>query len=254
MSRNSEEELGMTTVESIRRIRRPALTIWIVLWLLLAAMLLFPVRFGLLRMAMVGTTAGIGIGTLLLFGNRRGVQALALLAAGCLAFLLLAPGSPGDPARLRLAYVDALSRYEGARYVWGGVTRRGIDCSGLVRSGLIDALVREGWRTANPRLLREAAALWWHDSSARALKDGHRDQARQIVTTPSLNELDASRLRPGDFAITEDGVHALAYLGESVWIEADPTVMRVIRVKAPSPENAWFDRPVHIMRWKRLKT
>lgn len=232
--------------------RRQALILWIVLWLMLAAMILFPVRFGLLRLAMVGTAAGIGIGMILLFGHRRGVKGVSFMVMGGLAVLLLAPASEGDPVRLRKAYVEALSRYEGVRYVWGGETRRGIDCSGLIRSGLIDAQIRVGVRTANPRLLREAATLWWHDSSARALKDGHRRMTRPVLAAPSLNVLDHSKLLPGDFAITEDGIHALAYLGNRVWIEADPAEMRVIRVSAPSPDNSWFDRPVRIMRWSGL--
>ena len=55
---------------------------------------------------------------------------------------------------LRQKYVDSLVRYEGTKYVWDGENRLGIDCSGLVRKGLIDAAVRAGISTWNPRLIR----------------------------------------------------------------------------------------------------
>lgn len=61
---------------------------------------------------------------------------------------------------------------------------------------------------------------------------------------------------PGDMAVTSSGVHVLAYLGERTWIEADPNELqgnRVIRVKTPT-RNAWFNMPVHIMRWRQFDT
>ncbi|MFN2599036.1 MAG: NlpC/P60 family protein, partial [Pyrinomonadaceae bacterium] len=51
---------------------------------------------------------------------------------------------------MRRAYIASLESYEGTRYVWGGENSRGIDCSGLVRRGLINADFHEGVVTANP--------------------------------------------------------------------------------------------------------
>ena len=55
-------------------------------------------------------------------------------------------------------------------------------------------------------------------------------------------------------AVTSNGVHVLAYVGDSTWIEADPSALvgyKVVQIKAPT-SNAWFNTPVHIVRWRRL--
>lgn len=56
---------------------------------------------------------------------------------------------------------------------------------------------------------------------------------------------------PGDFAVTSDGVHVMAYIGDQTWLEADPDVKKVIKVKAPS-DNPWFSEPVNVMRWAQF--
>ena len=52
-------------------------------------------------------------------------------------------------------------------------------------------------------------------------------------------------------AVTDDGLHVLAYLGDSTWIQADPNAKKVIKLKAPST-NEWFGVPVKLMRWEAL--
>src|SRR5262249_44726308 len=149
-------------------------------------------------------------GALLLFWRKKIVRAVCLalgLLAGALCFL---PGRAADPASLRAGYVASLQGYEGTLYVWGGETHLGIDCSGLVRCGLIEANLKRGIFTANPALIRQSFALWWHDCSARELGEGYRGKTRLILETPSLNALDHSRILPGDIAVTDSGVHTLA--------------------------------------------
>jgi hypothetical protein len=51
---------------------------------------------------------------------------------------------------------------------------------------------------------------------------------------------------------TADGGHVMAYLGNSVWIEADPVVGRVIVVKAPCQTNPWFEQRIRIVRLTSL--
>jgi hypothetical protein len=73
-----------------------------------------------------------------------------------------------------------------------------------------------------------------------------------LFASPRINELDSSKLRPGDFAVTADGVHTLAFLGGDTWIEADPNRMKVITAQSPNREIVWFDVPVAIVTWKSL--
>jgi cell wall-associated NlpC family hydrolase len=144
-----------------------------------------------------------------------------------------------------------LRGYEGTRYVWGGENRLGIDCSGLVRKALVNANVSEGVRSLNPSALRTAISLWWNDCSARALGEGHRELTQHLFDASSINQLDFAKLQSGDLAVTDDGVHVLAYLGEGNWIEADPDMRRVLVLSVPST-NTWFDTPVRLMRWRQF--
>ena len=64
--------------------------------------------------------------------------------------------------------------------------------------------------------------------------------------------MDQSQLLPGDLAVTRGGAHVMAYLGDHLWIEADPVVGRVITVTAPSHDNPWFYADMRIMRWRSL--
>ena len=51
--------------------------------------------------------------------------------------------------------------------------------------------------------------------------------------------------------VTANGMHVLAFLGNGLWIEADPGEMKVLRVKVPS-NNPWFSAPVQLVRWCQL--
>ena len=219
---------------------------------LLGALVLYPVSTGALRAGELLCLFGLwGVMLLLVWGRRVARYALLGVTLCALAFLA-SPGGTGDAAALRGGYVDSLSEYGGTKYVWGGEGRFGIDCSGLVRRGLIDADFRRGLVTANPKLIRDAASLWWHDSSAKTLLAGYGGRTREILAAPSINELDHSRLLPGDIAVTADGLHTLAYSGDRTWIEADPIPMRVVKVSVPSGVT-WFKVPVHVMRWRQFE-
>jgi len=163
------------------------------------------------------------------------------------------PGTFSVPAdELRSAYLAALQRYQGVRYVWGGESPLGIDCSGLIRRGMIDALFRRAVTHFEPATFREASKLWWRDCSAQDLGKGAQGRTVSVTSTTSLNTLDAASIQPGDLAVTASGVHVLAHLGGGEWIQADAYPMRVIRVRAPS-KDPWFDVPMNIVRWQWLE-
>jgi cell wall-associated NlpC family hydrolase len=179
-----------------------------------------------------------------------GTLSICLIAA---AALVLAPGRPLDAGRLRDAYRVELLRYQGCRYVWGGENRLGVDCSGLVRIALVNAMLRQGICTANPNLVRSGLSLWWHDQSAQSLRDGGEGTVVPVVAADSVNAVDYSHLQVGDLAVTASGVHVMAYAGGRLWVEADPIQHRVIAVDAPAPNDPWFRTKVRVMRWTALQ-
>lgn len=236
------------------RTRSAVFVLWLLLWPLLLGALLCPLRLGLLRLTVLLCLLGLWAGALGLGYARKPVRvvclALLLLPAG-----LLLPGRPADTGALRRAYTDSLRRYQGTRYVWGGGSRQGIDCSGLVSRGMMDADATEGLKTANPRLLRQAISLWWHPCTAHDLGEGYAGRTRLLLTTPSLNALTGDQVMPGDIAVTLGGAHTLAYLGGQTWIEADPNLLygdSVIVVRTPS-RNAWFRTGMRLLRWRQLE-
>ena len=213
----------------------------------------YPIRFGSLRALVFAVVVFWCVLSLALLWPHKVLRLCGVGLAGLAALFLLAPGRAVDAPRLRESYVRSLINYEGTTYVWGGENARGIDCSGLVRRGLIDANWKTGLATFNPAPVRRAVAMWWFDCSAKALKESYRGWTKTISTTPSLNALDYETLQPGDIAVTSNGVHTLAYIGDATWIEADPKAWKTIRVRVPS-ETGWFRMPVHLLRWRQLES
>jgi hypothetical protein len=227
--------------------------LWLTALGFLVASALFPVGYRITRIATLVLAFVVWLGVIALLWQRRPLRfsllAITILAVG---FLIL-PSRGTPPADiLRADYVSGLRRYDGVTYYWGGESSRGIDCSGLVRRGLIDALLGRGVRTFDAGLVRRAISLWWHDCTAKALGEQHRGLTVRLLDTPSLNALDHSKLLPGDLAVTSNGVHIMAYIGDHRWIEADPGAGRVITVTAPS-DNPWFHGPMEIVRWSILQ-
>ncbi|MFB2922016.1 NlpC/P60 family protein [Aerosakkonema funiforme] len=179
---------------------------------------------------------------------------MCFLFALIVSSIIILPGYQVDGSILRQKYVQELSYYEGSVYLWGGENKFGIDCSGLVRRGLINANLKMGLLPFNPKLIREAFLLWWYDASAEALGKEYRNWTKFLYQAPSINELDNSKIQTGDMAVTTDGVHILAYIGNNVWIEADPNYRKVIKVKVPDPSNIWFRIPVNILQWRQFET
>ncbi|MBC8103331.1 MAG: C40 family peptidase [Cytophagales bacterium] len=242
-----------------RRRRRPAtrahriaVLLYAVLCVLVAGVALFPVRSGSLRLALISGLFGLWAGALFLFWDRIFVRVLCLAAAVAAGALALLPTLAIDTDSLRGKYVRSLQSYEGTRYVWGGETRLGMDCSGLVRAGLMEAETKEALRARNFVLLRKAASLWWNDASAKALSEEFQGRTRKLGVTRSLNEADYTLLKPGDLAVTAGGQHILAYTGDKTWIEADPGAGKVVSVRVPS-RDGWFVQEATLLRWRILE-
>ena len=234
--------------------RRFALLLWGVAWLWLAAVILYPVSIGLTRMAGSVLAGLLAAGGLALAWRYRWVRWTLMAIYGIVAAFFALPGrAEYDRVALRQEIARSLQRYEGVRYALGGENFLGIDCSGLVRRGTIDGTLLYGLRTCNPLLVRKAVALWGRDRSAREMGAGAGKTARKVVEEKSLLILNDKNLHPGDFAITQDGAHALAYLGDHVWLEADPNEGKVIRVSTTSSHNLWMNQPVSVLRWRFLE-
>jgi hypothetical protein len=232
--------------------RRQVFRLWCVAWFLLVVILIQPLGYSLERLATVLLIVGVWAGSFYLGWQRLPVRIGTLVLTFSVILLLILPGRSVDARSLRAEYVQAMQGYTGTPYVWGGENHVGIDCSGLVREGLIQANFRAGITTLNPSLVRQGLAMWWFDLSALALRDGERGWTKRLFPADSINSIDPAKLLPGDLAATADGVHILAYIGDKKWIEADPTERKVIVVSIPDPINYWFGVPVYILRWQQL--
>lgn len=218
----------------------------LILWALL---LYYPVRTGLTRTSLLLTCAALLLGATALLWKHRWLRWLPAALPTAVALFLLLPGRPADPAALQSQYVRTLRSYAGTPYVWGGENWRGVDCSGLLRSAMVDAQFKQSLLIANPVLARQALWLWWHDANAYDMGQGYAGLTRQLAPATRLRDTATLPLSPGDFAVTADGSHVLAYLGDNHWIDADPYDMRVEEV---APGSSWWGIKVIPCRWRSL--
>lgn len=225
--------------------------LWIWIVLLTVIVCLCPVENQITRFALIAGMAATWLGAVLLWWRRKRIR-VALMLLGILPSVAVClPGRAVEPDPLAADYSRALRMFRGVRYVWGGEGWLGMDCSGLVRKGLVWGQLYHGLTTLNGRPIRDAVLLWGHDVSALALREGYRGWTAELFRSDSVVRADQSKLRAGDLAVTADGVHVMAYLGNRTWIEADPVANRVVEVVPPT-DNPWFNSPVVFVRWKWL--
>lgn len=207
-----------------------------------------PIHSNGVNLVVLGLLASWGLHLWFACGRSRRVVYGTLLVLA-LAALPLVRDAGLDRDHLRSLYVDNLRGYAGTPYVWGGEGRTGIDCSGLPRSALINALVRHGYTRFNGRALRLAAWMLWHDASAEELLAGYRGLTVSEERVFQIND-GRTDVRPGDLAITADGVHVLVYLSAETVIQSEPG--NAVIIEAIPAKSVYCQAKVRRVRWAVL--
>lgn len=228
-------------------------SLWVLLFIITVLFFFYPINIGIMRTFLLISVPMLIVASIIFLWKYKTVRYLPLAIVFFVIVFICLPGRAPDVEKLRLGYVDSMKAFEGTRYIWGGENIFGIDCSGLIRKGLINTCFWQGLSTANPSLTRYSFNLWWNDCSARRLGEGYDGRTIPVFKAPSINSMRQDELQAGDIAITSDGIHVLAYLGKGEWIEADPSIRKVICAKPPVKDNSWFDARVQVMRWEILK-
>ena len=123
----------------------------------------------------------------------------------------------GNLSSSRQSLLNDASSYIGSKYVLGGTTKQGIDCSGLVMS----VYNKMGFNVS------QHSAGW---------------QGRSI---PGVRTA-VSNLRPGDIVAWKDGSHIAIYAGNGEIIEAANTRVGTVRRKIWAPDNQLFGIAVRL--------
>jgi hypothetical protein len=211
-----------------------------------------PVNSMILKLAFLVCIVGVWIGYTTLTWKRKPMRVAALILPLLATIPFILPGGKIDANELRQDYVRRMAEFEGTKYFWGGENSRGIDCSGLPRRALRNALLSYGVRHFNGRAFRGYLEQWWFDASAKALGEGYREYTSPVGITGTIHEMDYRDLAPGDLAVTTSGVHVLAYAGDGRWIQADPGFGAVVTLDGRTSDNGWFLIPVTTHRWQLL--
>ena len=234
-------------------LRRILSALWVIGLAALALLAFQPAATGLSRGSGLLLLLGLWL-TVFRLGWRRTVFrwlwiGLLLMPGG----LLVVPWPVrGHTENLRASYVRHLRDYSGCEYYWGGESRGGIDCSGLIRRGMIDACLEEGWSRRDPELIQRAFSLWWNDTSAEALGQEYHGLTRLVEQIKELRYYEHGALNPGVLAVTADGKHIMAHLGGGQWIEADPGENKVITLQAATSKSPWLGMRMRLLEWSML--
>lgn len=232
--------------------KRLFITVWVALWVILLTMLIFPVSIGFIRLSIILGFILLWSSGIYLFWRNVYLRVLFLLIAIVVLTIIIIPGKKANSKQLQNEYVNSLLAYENVRYIWGGENKIGIDCSGLVREGFINANLKIGVKTLNPRLIRRAFFIWWYDCSAEALGNNYRQMTTLVLKSREMDELDYNNIIPGDIIVAETGFHTFAYIGNNTWIEANPDKGKTVRITSDEKAKEWADIPIRVVRWSEL--
>lgn len=226
--------------------------IWLFLAIAIAAMIVFPIGLKIIRLGIVlGIVLLLGSG-IYFFWKNKVVRFILILVVGIIGLVMLIPGNDGNAENLRATYVSTLEKYEGVKYTWGGENKLGIDCAALVREGYIHANAKIGIKTLNPKLIKRAFFIWWNDCSADALGKEYKGMTTLIIRLDSMKSLDYTTIKQGDIIVAEKGFHTFVYIGDRLWLEANPEKGKVIKVTSELKEKEWASVPIKLMRWRNL--
>jgi len=228
---------------------------WMVLLCALCGVVGFalqPVHSKWINAAWLACIAVAWASVIALLATRKRGRTVAMILPTALCIPLVLPSQQVDPDELRHDYVQRMIAFEGTTYLWGGEGPGGIDCSGLPRRALRDALFASGVANFNGQAFRAYVEQWWFDASAKAMGEGHRGHTQPLGITGTIREMPYTDLQPGDLAVTKNGKHILAYVGDGRWIQADPGVGKVVTLDGRTDDNPWFRLPVGMHRWKWL--
>lgn len=232
---------------------------WRLLWILtggaavgLMVLVFNPLHSQIFNLAWLGCLLVLMVGALILTWRRTWLRGTLLLLVALSGLVFLLPSREVDREALHARYLDQLRASEGIAYFWGGESGRGIDCSGLPRRALREALLVTGLKNGDGGCLRLYLQHWWHDASARALSEGYRAYTTSLQIEGKIADMAYTDLLPGDLAVTIDGTHLLVYLGEDHWIQADPGLGKVAILNGRKDRNPWFQIPTTLHRWQVL--
>lgn len=216
----------------------------------IAILLRNPVNSKLLNLAFLLCLSGAWVSLLFLLWQKKIARYVLAAIPLLLALPFLLPERDINSTELRVDYVARMKNLENTPYFWGGENSHGIDCSGLPRRALRDALLFQGFKNANGYTFREYARHWWYDTSAQAMSEGYRDMTQPLGIEGTVRTIDNTQLLPGDLAVTKNGIHVMAYAGDDNWIQADPGIGCVKTLNGKTADNQWFEVPVTLHRWK----
>lgn len=215
----------------------------------IGAALFNPVNNFSLRVLLIAGIAGTFF-TLFFLAGKSALKKVALLLILFLTLIpFLLPSREMNSNEIREDYLHRLVQLNNVSYHWGGESTGGIDCSGLPRKTLREALFWNGLKTGNGKPIRDAVSQWWNDASAKAISEGYHDYATKLETEGSIAQMSYHELKPGDLAVSIGGVHVLVYLGNDQWIQAAPEVGHVAIFDGREDDNRWLKVAVTTHRW-----
>lgn len=178
----------------------------------------------------------------------------AVFFAVLLALWVVLGSKAPDVDALRNGYVKELKNQVGRGYVFGGENNAGIDCSGLARVALWQAMLKEGIREFNPYLLGPTLwKFWWRDMTTGNIGESRYGYTVELGREDKLAGADFSGYQRGDMAVVGNS-HVLIYIGNDQWIEATPEDGKVVINKADADsKRPHFNTRVKLMRWWILR-